>query len=313
MLYIILLAFLIAFVFGWNNSGLFKGGLTGSGLLSYKKSIALTSIGLILGALMEGGKMERTFIGFITENTTIIALLVVLITTFLLMLAFTLFHIPVSLSHVSVGAYVGANFAIGLPLNIANLELIVLSWLLVPAFSALITILIYKFMARIAQRFSLLTLDAFNRSAAMIVTFYITYALGANNIGLINGLYMPLINDFILLKFTIIIMAMSVALGIIMLGKRITKTVGEDLIVLSPISVLTSMFSSALLMWFFTQFSIPISITQAVIGGILGAALIKRHVIFNRIVLYEIIGSWVAIITISFIISMLIMKAFASI
>lgn len=313
MLYIILLALFIAFIFGWNNSGLFKGGLTGSGLLSYKKSIALTSIGLILGALMEGGKMERTFIGFITENTTIMALLVVLITTFLLMLAFTLFHIPVSLSHVSVGAYVGANFAIGLPLNIVNLELIVLSWLLVPAFSALITISIYKFMARIAQSFSLLTLDAFNRSAAMIVTFYITYALGANNIGLINGLYMPLINDFILLKFTIIIMAMSVALGIIMLGKRITKTVGEDLIVLSPISVLTSMFSSALLMWFFTQFSIPISITQAVIGGILGAALIKRHVIFNRIVLYEIIGSWAAIITISFMISMLIMKAFASI
>lgn len=309
MLHIILLAFLIAFIFGWNNSSLFKGGLTGSGLLSYKRSLALTSLGLIFGALMEGSKMGRTFVGFLTENTTTMALLVVLITSLLLMLAFTLLHIPVSLSHVSVGAYVGANFAIGLSLNLVNLELIVLSWLLVPAFSALITISIYKFMARIAPRFNLLTLDAFNRSSAIVVTLYLTYALGANNIGLINALYMPFIDDFILLKFMIIIMAMSVALGIIMLGKRITKTVGEDLIVLSPISVLTSMFSSALLMWFFTQFSIPISLTQAVIGGIFGAALIKRHVIFNRIVLYEIIGSWAAIITISFVLSMLIMKA----
>ncbi|MEM2955671.1 MAG: hypothetical protein QXM25_03030, partial [Nitrososphaerales archaeon] len=62
--------------------------------------------------------------------------------------------------------------------------------------------------------------------------------------------------------------------------------------------------------WLFTQFSIPISITQAVIGGIFGASLVKRCVIFNRVMLYEIIGSWIAITLISFILSMLIMKAF---
>jgi len=281
-----------------------------SRILSYKKSVALTSLGLISGALMEGGKMGRTLIGSVTEITTPIALLDVFITTFLLMLAFTLLHIPASLSHVSVGAYVGANFAIGLSLNNATLGLIILSWLLVPVFSALIAILIYKFIARIAQRFNLLTLDAFNRVAAIVVTFYITYSLGANNVGLINGLYMPLISNSIFLEFMIIFMAMSVALGVIIFGKRITKTVGEDLIILSPISVLTSMFSSALLMWLFTQFSIPISITQAFIGGIFGAGLIKRHVIFNRIILYEIVGSWIAITTISFMLSMFIMKAF---
>jgi PiT family inorganic phosphate transporter len=226
------------------------------------------------------------------------------------MLSFTIFHIPVSLSHVSVGAYVGANFAIGLSLNTANLELIILSWLLVPVFSALITILIYNFIARIAQRFSLLTLDAFNRLAVILIVFYINYALGANNVGLIKGLYMPLINDPVLLELMTIFMAVSAALGIITFGKRITKVVGEDLIVLSPIRVLTSMFSSALLMWLFTQFGIPISMTQAVIGGIFGAGLAKRYVMFNRAMLYEVIGSWIAITTISFILSMLIMKVF---
>jgi PiT family inorganic phosphate transporter len=308
--YIVLLALLIAFVFGWNNSGLFKGSLTSSGLLSYRKSTILISLGLVLGALMEGSKMGKALIGSITENTTNIALLIVLITTFLLMLSFTIFHIPVSLSHVSVGAYVGANFAIGLSLNTANLELIILSWLLVPVFSALITILIYNFIARIAQRFSLLTLDAFNRLAVILIVFYINYALGANNVGLIKGLYMPLINDPVLLELMTIFMAVSAALGIITFGKRITKVEGEDLIVLSPIRVLTSMFSSALLMWLFTQFGIPISMTQAVIGGIFGAGLAKRYVMFNRAMLYEVIGSWIAITTISFILSMLIMKVF---
>lgn len=306
----ILLVLLITFVFGWNNSSLFKGGLTSSGLLSYSKSAFLTSLGLVLGTLVEGGKMRNALIGSITESMTNIALLSILITTFLLMLTFTIIHIPVSLSYVVVGAYVGANFTIGSSLNIKNLELIILSWIFVPMFSALITIITYKLVSKIAQRFSILTLDAFNRLALILVVFYITYSLGANNVGLINGLYMSLIKDPILQGFMIISVALSVAFGAMAFGRTITKTVGEDLIALSPISFLTSMFSSALIMWIFTQFSIPISITQAVIGGIVGVSLVKRYVIFNKIILYEIIGSWIAITTISFILSALIVKAF---
>ncbi|MEM3437887.1 MAG: inorganic phosphate transporter [Nitrososphaerales archaeon] len=310
MLNIILLALLISFVFGWNNSSLFKGGLTTSGLLSYRKSAILTSLGLVLGAFLEGVKMRKALIGSITESTTNIALSIVLITTILLMLIFTIIHIPVSLSHISVGAYVGANFMIGLSFNTINLEIIVLSWIFVPVLSALIAILIYKLISLIVQQFSLLTLDAFNRLAVIIVVFYITYALGANNIGLVHGLCIPLIKDPILQESMIIFMALSVVFGIVAFGKRITKAVGEDLIILSPISFLTSMFSSALITWIFTQFSIPISITQAIFGGIFGASLVKKYVIFNRVMLYEVIVSWIAIATISFILSMLIMKAF---
>ncbi|MCP8305218.1 MAG: inorganic phosphate transporter [archaeon] len=305
------MALAIALIFGWNNSGLCMGGLTSSGLLSYRRSVALTSLGLVMGALIEGGKMERTLIGSVTENITTVVLLSVFIATFSLMLVFTLLHIPISLSHVVVGAYAGASFASGLFLNIVNLEVIILSWLLVPILSALITILFYTLIVHMVKHFSLLTLDAFNRLAVMVIIFYIAYALGANNVGLINGLYTPFIFDSALLEFMVIVVAISVVLGAIIFGKRITKTVGEDLIVLSHIGVLTSMFSSALLMWSFTQYSIPISITQAVIGGIVGAGLIKRHVIFNRTILYEVIGSWVAVTAIGFTLSFSIIKTFA--
>ncbi|MGQ9718832.1 MAG: anion permease [Nitrososphaerales archaeon] len=311
MLIILSLALLIAFVFGWNNSSLCTGSLTSSGLLSYKKSVALASLGLALGALIEGGKMRTSLIGFVTESTSTPALLSIFITTLSLMLILTLLPIPASLSHLSVGAYVGANFAIGSLIDTNALGLIILSWLLVPVFSAIITTLLYLLTTRIAQRFSLLALDAFNRVAVMTVVFYIAYALGANNIGMMNGLYMPFIyGDLILSELMVTIMAISAVMGIVIFGKRITKTVGEGLIVLSPKGVLTGMFSSALLMWLFTQFSIPISMTQAIVGGIIGAGLVKRHVIFNRNILYEIIGSWVVVTTIGFIISLLIMGAF---
>ncbi|NWG10041.1 MAG: inorganic phosphate transporter [Nitrososphaerales archaeon] len=311
MLIILSLALLTAFVFGWNNSSLCTGGLTSSGLLSYKKSVALASLGLALGALIEGGKMKMSLIGFVTESTSTPALLSIFITTLSLMLILTLLPIPASLSHLSVGAYVGANFAIGSLIDTNALGLIILSWLLVPVFSAIITMLLYLLTTRIAQRFSLLTLDAFNRVAVMTVVFYIAYALGANNIGMMNGLYMPFIyDDLVLSELMITIMAISAVMGIVIFGKRITKTVGEDLIVLSPKGVITGMFSSALLMWLFTQFSIPISMTQAIVGGIIGAGLVKRHVIFNRIILYEIIGSWIVVITIGFIMSVLIMRFF---
>ncbi|MEM3451382.1 MAG: inorganic phosphate transporter [Nitrososphaerales archaeon] len=304
------MALLISFVFGWNNSSFFKGGLTASGLLSYRKSVVLTSLGLLSGALIEGNKMGKALIGSVTESTTDTALFATLITVLLLMAIFTIIHTPVSLSHAIVGAYLGANFIMGLPLNFINLEFIILSWISVPIFSALITILIYKLVSFIVQGFSLLTLDTYNRLSVIFVVFYITYALGANNLGLINGLYMPLIKNPILQRSMIIFMALSVAFGILAFGKRIAKAVGEDLIILSPIGFLTSMFSSALIIWIFTQFSIPISITQAIVGGIFGAGLVKRYVMFNRIILYEIIIGWIAIATIGFILSMLVMKVF---
>lgn len=256
--------------------------------------------------------MDRALLGSITKDTSPMVLMITLVMTLLLMLLFNLLHLPISLSHVSVGVYVGGSFAIGFALNTPHLQLVLLSWLFVPLISALTGIMIYIFMARIASHLSLITIDALDRGAVTITVFYVAYALGANNLGLINSLYRPLIlDDPVLMMTMVFFVAITSALGTAAFGKRITKRVGEDLIVLSPIGVVTSMFASALLMWAFTQFSIPISMTQAVIGGVVGAGLIKRYAVFNRAVLYEIIGGWVIVTFVGFILSALVIGLFA--
>ena len=56
------IALFTSFVFGINNSGLSTGSLLASGF-SYRKGIALTGIGFVAGAMLEGSKMSGTLAG----------------------------------------------------------------------------------------------------------------------------------------------------------------------------------------------------------------------------------------------------------
>ena len=67
----------------------------------------------------------------------------------------------------------------------------------------------------------------------------------------------------------------------------------EKLVVLSPQKTMTSLFSAALVVWLFTQISVPASLTQNLMGGILGAAMTTRLRIVNTKMVGRIIVSWI--------------------
>ena len=56
----------------------------------------------------------------------------------------------------------------------------------------------------------------------------------------------------------------------------ISGTIGDRLLALSPFGVIATFLSSAVLIWVGTQFAIPISISQCLIGGMFGAAFTKH-------------------------------------
>ena len=67
---IIILALLVAFIFGMNNSSLCMSGLTGSGIFTYRKALLLTMLGFFLGSFLEGNKMQNSLVGSVIENIT---------------------------------------------------------------------------------------------------------------------------------------------------------------------------------------------------------------------------------------------------
>jgi PiT family inorganic phosphate transporter len=276
----------LVLVFSWNNSSLTTGSLAGSELLPYRRAVYLSIIGLVAGTVLEGNKMNNVTMKISPKGTQEMVLISVGITIVLVMYL-SMWNIPVSITNALVGSFIGAILATGVSVDMSYFSLIVVSWTVSPVIAASLTILLYKFMTRVIRKMSLLAVDTINRIGVMVTVFVLAYSLGANNIGLINGLAID--SNLALLILNLIMLC----LGVLLFGKRIAQSVGTKLVGLSPLSVLTAMLCTAGVLWFFTQLSIPIAVTQVAIGSLIGSSLTKRPVILNKKHLLEVFGSWI--------------------
>jgi len=276
----------LVLVFSWNNSSLTTGSLAGSELLPYRRAVYLSIIGLVAGTVLEGNKMNNVTTKISPKGTQEMVLISVGITIVLVMYL-SMWNIPVSITNALVGSFIGAILATGVSVDVSYFSLIVVSWTVSPVIAASLTILLYKFMTRVIRKMSLLAVDTINRIGVMVTVFVLAYSLGANNIGLINGLAID--SNLALLILNLIMLC----LGVLLFGKRIAQSVGTKLVGLSPLSVLTAMLCTAGVLWFFTQLSIPIAVTQVAIGSLIGSSLTKRPVILNKKHLLEVFGSWI--------------------
>jgi len=286
----------LALLLGWNNSGVIIGSSYGSGLFHYNKSRVIISVGVLVGALMEGNKMNHAVFGGLvspdnlSSNVQAIIVLAILVTSIMVLFIFSTLHIPCSLSLIAAGASVGAILGLNLTLHINFLVLFVGSWLFLPLLSGLLTMLVYQPLTAVISRLSLARADLISRLGVGFGIFVVSYVLGANNVGFINGLYAPLLSKSGEYQLIItLVVSVSAIMGMFLWGRRITEEIGVKLVVLSPQAIFVGTTFGALCVWIFTQEGIPISVTHVLIGSIIGAALSKRIAIINRRVLYGII------------------------
>jgi len=264
---------------------------------------------MALGSVLEGQKM-LTFANHLLPSTDLAAVpcagawglsLSVLATSLALLAGLTALRLPLSLTNVAVGAMVGGALHCGLPLSAPYLWSVFAVWMASPLLTALLTYLAINAIRRFVVRMALPTLDLFDRTAVTVVVFAMAYSLGANNVGLVNALAGIRSGGY---ADALLVLA-AVACGAALLGRGVSRTMGSDLIVLSPIGLLTSMFTTALVMWALTQFGVPMSATQMVVGGILGAGLSARSVLLNKRLAFEILGSWPAATALSVVVGYL--------
>jgi len=278
----------LVLVFSWNNSSLTTGSLAGSELLSYRRAVYLSIVGLATGTILEGNKMNHVTARISLQETQNI-LLISIVTTIALVMFLSIGNIPASITNALVGSFVGAILATGASIDLSYFSLIVASWAISPFMATLLTILLYKFVTRAIRKMSLLAVDTMNRIGVIVTVFALAYSLGANNVGLINGLAAD--SNLILLILNLIMLC----LGVLLFGKKIAQSVGTKLVGLSPLSVLTAMLCTAGVLWFFTQLSVPIAVTQVTIGSLIGSSLTKRPIILNKKPLLEVFGSWIIV------------------
>ena len=238
------LLLVFGFAFGWNNSGLTTGNL--SNLVNYNIALVLTIAGVFTGLLILGGRMSSSIIGkLVSTNIPSSAILAGVIVSVALLILLTVFRLPVSLSNCVVGSFLGAALASQSSVHTTFLIEIVGSWLAAPFLCAIITILAYGIVVKLENRFALSTVSLVNRMLLVIAVFYVSFTLGANNIGLIVSFARnnSLVGSNIILEISIFL---ATSLGMILFGKSIAKVVGDKIVVLSQIKTLSAMLGSAI-------------------------------------------------------------------
>lgn len=290
---------LASFVFGWNNSSLVKGALVGPGLFAYRKATIITAAGLLAGAILEGGKMNRSLVGNLVPSVAQEGILATSIVTFLLLIVFTSLRLPVSLSNCLVGAVVGATVGLSTTFSQSYLLLIMFSWAIIPVLSALVSAVSYKIIRSIVLEIDLLGADVVTRLLLLIAVTYSAYSLGANNMG-------ALISIFDAGNAQGVWILITSAAGFLLLGRSVTFRFSEDIVQVGGVRMMAAFLGSSILVWLFTQAAIPVSLSQAIVGGIVGVGLSTRPSIVNSKLVFEILGSWAIVTVLGFLLAYLV-------
>jgi PiT family inorganic phosphate transporter len=299
-------SFFVSFVLGWNNSGITTGNL--SNLLHYNIALALTLLGVFVGLLIEGSKMSSSLVGrLVTGHVSTSEVTLAIIITGVLFLVLTLLKVPVSLSNCAVGAFAGVGLgALGSVSGVFAIE-VASSWVLAPFACAALSAAIYELIVRTEGSMALTTISWANRIILIVSVFYVSYALGANNLGMIISVTRQQMGTS---SGTLILLEaasfLSLAVGTVLFGKSIAHVVGDKIVGLSQVKTLSAILGAATLTWLLTQFSIPVSLTQLVIGGMLGAGIVRGPDLVNQREVLVMVRDWVGVTVLAILVGLAI-------
>lgn len=321
MVDIVLLAALLACVYiGWNigsnDAANAIGPAVGGRIISYRRAAIIVAIFAFLGAALEGWKVMETVgrdIIIPASPSSLLnplslspwATIVAFISAGLWVTVAAYFKLPVSTSQSIVGALIGLGllisyvFPVGVVVKIQiwKVAIIALSWVFVPLVSAFLAFVVYRLSNPLLGRAKdIILVNRVLVALTLSTGAYLAYALGANNVGVATGVIYavqdrggPLLSKQMLGLFG----GIALVIGILTYSKKMMYTIGMEITSLDPVSAFVSQLSAAFVVHLFTQFGIPVSTTQAMVGAIAGAGLVKGLVTVKKKKLYEIFAGWV--------------------
>jgi PiT family inorganic phosphate transporter len=303
---------------GANNAADVFGTAVGTRMISFRKAAIYCGIFVILGAVISGAGASRT-IGELGAVNAVAGAFVVALAAAVTVYWLTVLGYPASATQAIVGAIIGWDLFAGAAIDYWALEKIVLSWIISPVLAAIFSALLYKLIASLIThaRISMFTLDALTRAGLMLAGITGSYALGANNIANVVGIFVPIspLADMTLLglfRFSgaqqlFLIGAAAIAVGTLTYGKRVMLTVGEGITEMSPVAALVAVLANALVLFLFASEDlerfllafglpsiplVPVSSSQAIVGSVIGIALVKGGRGIRWRTLGEITGAW---------------------
>ncbi len=303
-----LLLFLTSGLFlGWslgaNDAANVFGTAVATRMVRFRTAAIICGIFVILGAVISGGGATDT-LGDLGAINALGGSFMVALAASLAVLWMTRAGIPVSVSTAVVGAIIGWNLFTGSPTDAGTLAKIVTSWVLCPVLAALFAAVFYLIIRWLLTTLGihLLRLDAGTRAGLMIAGAIGAYALGANNIANVVGVFVPALPSGAVdlggvLRITtaqqlFLVGGIAITVGVFTYSHRVMMTVGRGLFRLTPVTAFVVVLAEAVVLFLFASESleswliahnlpafplVPVSSSQAVIGAVIGIAFARRR------------------------------------
>lgn len=304
---------------GANDASNVFGTAVGSRMIRFRTAAILCSIFVIIGAVSSGAGASHT-LGKLGAVNAVAGAFVVAFAAAMSVYLMTLARYPVSTSQAIVGAIIGWNLFSGSPTDNSALIKIVSTWIACPILSAIIAIISYKIVSTMILKFKIhmFRLDELTRYALVLTGIFGSFALGANNIANVVGVFLPvapfreitLFGTFQLnsAQQLFFIGSLAIAVGIMTYSHRVMETVGGGIFKLSPVMAFVAVWAHSVVLFLFASQDleqllisvglpplplVPVSSSQAIVGAVVGMGLLKGGHNIRWKTVGGIAGSWV--------------------
>jgi PiT family inorganic phosphate transporter len=295
----------IGWALGTNDSANLFGTGVAAEVVKYRTAIILTSIFVVVGALTEGYKSMET-VGKMSQLTPMAAF-VAAFSAGICVATFSYLSLPVSTSQAIMGSVLGIGIIWGVP-DFTKIYKVVICWIFTPVGASIFSFTLYPILGKLFGRL-LMDLRQRNiliKTALIFAGCYGAYSLGANNVANVTGVY---VGSALLTPFKAsLIGSLSIASGVLTYSRKVMDTIGKKIIELDGFSAFISTFSAALTVHFFTQVGVPVSTSQAIVGGVTGIGLKKGVKTVKKRTLIEIGIGWLSTPLSSALLAYLMMK-----
>lgn len=286
---------------GANDAANIFGTAVGTKMLRFRTAAVIASIFIILGAVYGGSGASETLSDLGSVNALAGAFMVALAAAITVYWMVSL-SLPVSTSQAIVGSIVGWNLYCGQPTQYEVLGQIVSTWVICPILSGILAIFFFTLIRRMLKRSKthILRRDWYTRVGLVLVGAFGSYALGANNIANVMGVFVDS-NPFHGVNFfhglsldntqiLFLIGGIAISVGVFTYSRKVMKTIGTNLMSMSPIVAWIAVFSQAIVLFLFASQGlknwlesyglpslplVPVSSSQAVIGAVIGIGIAK--------------------------------------
>ena len=174
---------------------------------------------------------------------------------------------------------------------------IAMAWIVTPIGAAFFAITFYKIFGTALRRVKApAKLDTIFAFAVVISGCYVAYVMGANDVGTAMGAVYAAGREQLtgnLVQQLALLGAVGVAVGSLTYSRRVMETVGTGITELGPMTAFVAQLGAALTVHLFTQWGFPVSTSQAIVGGVIGAGLTKGMATVRRGKIAKIALMWV--------------------